>query len=517
MPRARNMIISKTHQQSVPTRIGLALFLVIAADFLLFDRSIGLSLAIFAVLLVIAIVVANPTPARALVPSLSLLIIGLIPLIEDVTGLSVLVALISLVLFALAVSKRMRTGPARIARQVVIFLLVAPVRLVRDFIQWRTVVRYIGKRVIRFASIAVWLMPVILTGVFITLFGIANPVIERWLSLVDFRAIFDLVGAWRSLFWFGVIAVSWAFLRPRLHIRRTRNVRKPLTSRLASIPSIKMDGLNMEDVVFGRGAIVRALLLFNALFAIQTGLDAAYLWGGAVLPDGVTYASYAHGGAYPLIATALLAAMFVLVAMRPGSATSADRHVRALIYLWTAQNVVLVISSMLRLDLYVSIYSLTYWRVTAFIWMLLVAAGLVLIMARIALGKSNEWLFAANLLTLSATLYICCYVNFAALIAGYNVNHSRAPDAGELNVDIRYLSSLGPDAIPVIDTMIAAMPLADIQTLRFLEQERQGLSNQQNRDFENWRAWTFRGWRLSRYLAKNPSSPSRLDLELGEH
>ncbi len=513
------MITSRTLQPSFPTRMGLALFLTAAADFLLFDQYVGVSLLILAVLLATAIIIANPAPAKggALAIRLTLLIIGLAPLLEDITGLSISIAIISLGLFALATAKRLRTGVASIARQVAIFLLVAPIRFIRDFIRWRTVIRRVGKRAIRFASIAVWLMPLILAGVFITLFGIANPVIEHWLSLIDFWAIFDIIGIWRSLFWLLFIAGSWAFLRPRLQIRRTRNTRKSLVNPLASVPSMKMDGANIEDIVFGKGAILRALLLFNALFAIQTGLDATYLWGGAALPDGVTYASYAHSGAYPLIATALLAAGFVLVAMRPGSATSADRRIRALVYLWTAQNVVLVISSILRLDLYVSIYSLTYWRMAAFIWMLLVAAGLVLIMVRIALGKSNEWLFAANLLTLSATLYVCCFINFAALIAGYNVKHSRAMNGGEFNVDITYLTLLGPDAIPAMDSMIAAIPPADVQTARVLEEERQGLVRQQRRYFENWRAWTFRGWRLSRYLEANPTSPSRPDFVPGEH
>ena len=65
---------------------------------------------------------------------------------------------------------------------------------------------------------------------------------------------------------------------------------------------------------------------------VQTVLDAAYLWGGVALPDGMTYASYAHRGAYPLIVTALLAAGFVLAAMRPGSATSNDPLIRRLVY-----------------------------------------------------------------------------------------------------------------------------------------------------------------------------------------
>jgi len=57
---------------------------------------------------------------------------------------------------------------------------------------------------------------------------------------------------------------------------------------------------------------------------------------------------------------------------RPGRAFQGDP---ALVYLWVAQNVLLVTSSILRLDLYVQIYLLTWWRVAAFIWMLLVAFG----------------------------------------------------------------------------------------------------------------------------------------------
>src|SRR5665213_1578045 len=65
------------------------------------------------------------------------------------------------------------------------------------------------------------------------------------------------------------------------------------------------------DFLLGDKAMVRSLVLFNALFALQTVLDLTYLWGGANLPDGMSHAEYAHRGAYPLIVTALLAAGFV--------------------------------------------------------------------------------------------------------------------------------------------------------------------------------------------------------------
>src|SRR5262245_50194804 len=82
---------------------------------------------------------------------------------------------------------------------------------------------------------------------------------------------------------------------------------------------------------------------------------------GQRLPADITYASYAHRGAYPLILTALLAAGFVLISMRPGGPAEQSKVIRPLVYLWVAQNVMMVVSSILRLDLYVQTYLLTYW------------------------------------------------------------------------------------------------------------------------------------------------------------
>ena len=158
---------------------------------------------------------------------------------------------------------------------------------------------------------------------------------------------------------------------------------------------------------FGVTTILRSLILFNLLFAVQTMLDVIYLWGNAKLPDDISYASYAHQGAYPLILTALLAAGFVLAAMKPGGPAEQSSVIRPLVYLWVAQNVLLVASSILRLDLYVQIYLAD----------LLARRGLYLDVACrhsgccssspvSALNRSNGWLIRANLITLTATLYV---------------------------------------------------------------------------------------------------------------
>ena len=192
---------------------------------------------------------------------------------------------------------------------------------------------------------------------------------------------------------------------------------------------------SVPDYLLGVQAMSRSLILFNALFALQSGLDLVYLWGGATLPDGMSHAEYAHRGAYPLIVTALLAAGFVLIAMRPGGPAEQSRLIRPLVLAWIGQNVLLVISSIFRLDLYVAAFSLTYLRLAAFIWMGLVAAGLLLILVQIMLRKPISWLITANAATLALVLYGCCFINAPRIIAAYNLAHSReatAQDPGSI-------------------------------------------------------------------------------------
>ena len=166
-----------------------------------------------------------------------------------------------------------------------------------------------------------------------------------------------------------------------------------------------------------------------------------------------------------------------------------------------AQNLQLVKSTILRLDLYVQIYLLTCWRVAAFMWMVLVALGLVLIVARIVLNRSNDWLIRANLITLSATLYICSLVNFAAIIADYNVSHSREAAGNGVSIDMNYLFSLGSQALPAIDRAIALRRFDPTLVSR-----RGCLVEQQRREIASWRSWGFRSWRLQRTLDALPKN-----------
>ena len=488
-----------------------ALVLTASADVLFFDtlgRPVGLSVPLYVAILTVAVAICHRRRIdRRLAPYALLPFFALMALVKNVDAKSLVVAVACLASFALAATGRLPFGvdaPAALGR----FLAVVPSSLAGDIrrlpLARRRMARCGNGSRTATRTWLTWVMPLALTVGYVLLLGAGNPILERWLALIDLTLLFEGIDPGRIVFWILVAGFVWPFLRPR----RCRATRMKVAAR-PGMTSAAIDALpDWALLVCGPAAVLRALVLFNAVFAVQTLLDAAYLWGGLKLPEGVDYAAYAHRGAYTLIATALLAAAFVLLAMRPGAA--ADRRIRALVYLWIGQNVLLVLSAMLRLDLYVDVYALTHWRLAAFIWMGIVAAGLVLICVRIALRRSDRWLIGANMAVLAFVFAGPCFVDADALIARFNVDHSREVSGQGVRLDIDHLASLGPAAIPAIDrflafvatneTTISEPGFSAAPSIRALRKSLVEIHRIRSQD---WRNWTFREWRLSRYLQGN--------------
>lgn len=477
--------IQPIRPSALSAKLAMALLLAALADWLFYGQRIGLSLAVFATAIACASLLANHATLnrRRAATGGAFVALGLAPVVEQLNTLSFLILIAALLVGLLLATNPETTGLANRARALRSFVLFGFLRFFPEALQvlnWSAFTR----------GIALWLLPMILSTVFVALFAAANPVIERWVSLLNPKLVLEYVSVWRVLFWTSMLALAWPFI----HVRWQSKKAAVAAATDAAEPEPRAPVIPAE--LLGPSTILRSLILFNLLFAAQSILDGIYLWGHAALPDNLTYAAYAHRGAYPLIATALLAAAFVLVAMRPGGPAEKSRVIRPLVYLWVGQNVLLVASSIRRLDLYVDIYMLTYWRIAAFIWMGLVALGLILIVARIVLDRSNQWLIGANLIALTIALYGCSLVNFDALIADYNVAHSREVSGKGVQIDIDYLLTLGPQAVPAIDKAFALRPAAREGCLvprrdRLVEQQRQDLA---------WRSWSFRNWRLQRRL-----------------
>ena len=480
---------------------AMAAALVPLADWLFYQAVFpGLSFAVFLAACGFVAVVANPVRARGsrLMGASAALVLGVLAVVEYLSWLSFLVALAASLFFALTIVSGNLYSWQRQLRRAPGLPVVGGFWLAGDFLRARKLALRKRKAVWRIASLAAWIVPIVFFLVFLSLFASANPLIDAWVRLLDPRILLDYVSIGRTLFWLLIACLVWPFV----HLRRPRR------STIAARAETPLGGSDL-DTLFGQAAVLRSLILFNALFALQTALDVAYLWGGLALPRGLSYAAYAHRGAYPLIATALLAAAFVLMAMRPRGPAETSRWIRPLVLLWVAQNLILVLSSLYRTGLYVAAYSLSELRLAAMIWMGLVAVGLVLIVVQVIRRRSNAWLMNGNAVAAAATVYACCFINFPYVVASYNVAHCLEAMGRGPALDVNYLISLGPQAMPAYDAYYRDYAENAPFAGPGITSERRNWARsfaQQSVAAAAWRSWSFRGWRLKRYFDRQTAS-----------
>ncbi|HEU0134240.1 MAG TPA: DUF4173 domain-containing protein [Allosphingosinicella sp.] len=461
-------------------KIALAAILVALADHLFFLQRTGSTAGLFAAALLTAVLVATPAVGRSrpalIAAAAALLFVAILG--DDPSPLAAFLFLAAATLAVLLPRTRAFDDGWRWTRRLLLHAFLAPFGPTLDWHRLRAARRRRGSA--RFAAaLPLLALPVLGTALFLALFSAANPIISDAFARLDLLTAAGGFSIVRLGFWVAATLLVWSLLKP------PRSAISP--------PSGRRSDFDLPGV--SPASIALSLAAFNLLFAVQNGLDIAFLWSGAPLPGEMTLAEYAHRGAYPLIATALLAGLFVLVTLQPGSPSAESPLVRRLVYAWIAQNVVLVASTMLRTMDYIEAYSLTRLRIAALIWMALVAIGLVLICVRLWRRKGAPWLINANLAAALAALTACSVVDLGSVAASWNVRHAREVGGAGVRLDLCYLGDLGPSAL---------LPLIELESRPIGPRFRERVSWTRNLIMDrlatrqaDWRGWTFRNARRS--------------------
>lgn len=452
--------------------------LVTLADLLFWEHAPGISLPLFALAVLGAVAIAARPRPMVLHPT-ALLTAGSLPALDLVQPLSVVFLGAALAL-ALVWLRHPAAGMGDLLRSTLAWLPRLPrfwtagISAAARHVPQRTPVSGTGGAPLR-RLVRGWAFPLGGALVLSALLIDANPVLARWMT--------PDVDPWqavrRGLFWAGLVLMIAPLLAQEVPLRGAVGVRRP--------------GLRLPGLGINAASVLRALVLFNLLLAVQMGTDASILIGGARLPEGLTLAEYAHRGAYPLLATALLAGAFALSA-RP----FLDEHtlIRPLLMLWLAQNVVLCGAAARRLDLYVDSFGLTYLRLHAFVWMALVAAGLALIGWQVIARRDNRWLLLRGAGLTLGTLYLCAFVDFAGIIANHNMQREK--------VDLDYICGLGPMAGPALTAARQSRPELYARARRTGE-----CQDLLHAPIRAWQEWGFRKGRVARYLAEAKTTEPR--------
>ena len=474
---------------TLSAKIAATAAVICLVEALVLDAAAFLWTAAFAWIVALAATRPSVRRSRTALVALAAAALFAVALLDDPSALAVLLFLVAIVLAALLPRRRFDTAIAwglRLAWAGLTALLL-PIRDVALTARARTRRARPG---IRPGAVAAMLaLPIAGGALFLTLFAQANPLIESAfagvvlpdIGVVLFRGVIAIV----------VLLPVWTTLRPD-----PRGTGWDGTLPTLALPQV------------GSATLILSLATFNTIFAIQNALDLAFLWSGAPLPAGVTMADYAHRGAYALIVTALLAGLFVLVTLRPGSPGAASPAVRRLVTLWILQNVLLVASSALRTLDYVDAYSMTVLRLSALIWMALVATGLILILWRLLGERSATWLVNANALAAAVVLTGCTLVDLRATAAAWNVDTAIRRHTPLADLDLCYLDTLGPSAI---------LPLARLEQATHDPAARDAIAalRWQAQQTLMWQdgpyGWSWRGARrLARVQAMMGATPPRL-------
>ena len=222
-------------------------------------------------------------------------------------------------------------------------------------------------------------------------------------------------------------------------------------------------------------AYVTALALLALVHIAFCAVQFTYLFGGAeaaAMQGG--WAEYARRGFYQLVLVAAIDLGFVLFCAVRGGGSRAEK---ALSLLVCALTLVILASAFWRMRLYILAYGLSMLRAMTLWAMAFILLSLVLAAVKVLRPGFRFWPWFAALGLYGWVLFNAAGVD--ARIADYNVD---AYLDGRLSqVDIYYLSSLSPSALPALERLYETEPSEELQ---------QRMKAMQSHAPESWIEWS---------------------------
>jgi hypothetical protein len=190
-----------------PAKPAIAVALAALADWLFYGQRIGISVVVFAIALACGSLLANfaRLDRRQVALAGILVLAGLVPAVEEINAASLVFVVLALGVGLLLTTNREPTGFGERAAVLCDLYLIGPFRLFRD-----------ATGIFNFpalmASFAAWFIPVVLGSVFAFLFASANPLIAKWISLMNPGDASSYISISRVLFWIAALSIVWPFI-----------------------------------------------------------------------------------------------------------------------------------------------------------------------------------------------------------------------------------------------------------------------------------------------------------------
>lgn len=309
--------------------------------------------------------------------------------------------------------------------------------------------------------------------VFVWLFTSADPVFK--IHLQDF---FDFI--WQpDFFKRGVVIIFMWFLFCG-YLKHTEG-EFSLQSHLDKIiPKQNYDG----TIIFV------FLLMNNLLFLSFIIVQLEYLFGGEAIIRNTpfTYAEYVHRGFYEFWITVILISMIILVTNY--RLKEQEGRIRRIVECnWVAmicQTLIIIASGVKRISAYEEAYGYTYLRILVALFLLWVAGSLVIFIMKIIWRKSIVWLISYAICLAFVFLIFVSTFSIDEFIARKNID--RYLKEGK-ELDMGYLSYLSTDAFQEIERL--KMQAKDEHIRNIAEDILFQYQRTANENLQHWASWNF--------------------------
>ncbi|MEM0896537.1 MAG: DUF4153 domain-containing protein [Verrucomicrobiota bacterium] len=320
--------------------------------------------------------------------------------------------------------------------------------------------------------------------VFLVLLGSGNAVLGVAISTAvqrffDALWAFDVPGPGRVVFWASLGTVVIGLLWPL----GAGVVRQSILGR--GMEAGTFPAPRLVDVAAWSTRMM--LLSVNVVFFAANTIDVVHLWRESVLPAGLTLSEFVHKGTWNLVASVVVAALALCVIFHQNERVVRRRGIAVLALVWIGQNLLLLSNVGLRLKLYVDSFGMSILRVHLALFLFLVAVGFVLLAIRVVQRRKLKWLFGANLLATFLLFFGVQFWDTRAFVADLN---TRQDQVEELGLDVPFLVELGPSGWEALKRVAEA----EMGTAAHPYREAALTARQKLANAEKWREQRY-GWR----------------------
>jgi hypothetical protein len=203
-------------------------------------------------------------------------------------------------------------------------------------------------------------------------------------------------------------------------------------------------GVRRKPFTLDTTIVITVLVVVNTVYLLFTIVQFSYFFaaGDGILPDGTTYAAYAHKGFAELVVVTLINFSLLLCIINWGRNEAI--LLGSMLSLLVCSTIVILISAHLRLSLYEEAYGYTTLRILVHAFMIFL--GILLVLALIRVWYARMPLLKQYYIVTIASFVLLNFMNIDIMIAKNNL--ARYTHSGK--IDLYYLSSLSDDIIPTL-------------------------------------------------------------------